>query len=349
MCCLMESVGLVSLLTSRTSTAGDKDKESMTVANTVALAVEVDLENTESASVSVSQLMWVEIINVAGRWIQAMGMSGSKETVSPSPAFSLSLCSNLNGSSTTTKTSTTATTRGSDDIILKSIRENGVNPDLNLKSVSPPQHIDIDIDSNVKLKAGSESAISVGKGSIIPLQNKSLLRLNAVLNRRYPFLSRPQLFSMPSSYAQLHSQLTAISGLSFPALCLICGAVMDANGKGNCAAHSKSCNNDGGIMFLLQVSQSIFIRETISVVIQFDWMSYCRSRIAFSFSLAVGFIDALYVELFSTCCALHEHPNLLIYDSKCVITFCFMLSLPLVPIPLLNSFSSISSSFYICT
>ena len=78
--------------------------------------------------------------------------------------------------------------------------------------------------------------------------------LHLALGRQYPFYSSPQLFSMPTSYTQLHSQLTAISGYSFPALCLICGAVMDANGKGKCAAHSINCNKDGGIVFLLQVS-----------------------------------------------------------------------------------------------
>ena len=91
------------------------------------------------------------------------------------------------------------------------------------------------------------------KNSVLDLQQDNLSKLKAVLGRRYPLKYRPQLFSLPPSYTQLHSQLTAISGYSFPALCLICGAVMDANGKGRCAAHSKVCSKDGGIMFLLQV------------------------------------------------------------------------------------------------
>lgn len=52
------------------------------------------------------------------------------------------------------------------------------------------------------------------------------------IGRRYPLQTRPLLFPLPTSYTQLHSQLTTLSNFSFPALCLICGAVMDANGKG---------------------------------------------------------------------------------------------------------------------
>lgn len=82
-----------------------------------------------------------------------------------------------------------------------------------------------------------------------------LPHLKRAVQRTYPFLSKPRLFPLPSSYTQLHSQLTAMGGYSFPALCLICGAVMDANGRGKCAAHSKICNKDAGIVFLLQVKQ----------------------------------------------------------------------------------------------
>jgi hypothetical protein len=59
-----------------------------------------------------------------------------------------------------------------------------------------------------------------------------MLLCRGPLGRRYPFVTRPRLFTLPTSYTLLHSQLTTLSNYSFPALCLICGAVMDANGKG---------------------------------------------------------------------------------------------------------------------
>ena len=84
----------------------------------------------------------------------------------------------------------------------------------------------------------------------------SLPQLEVALRKNYPFPVRPALFPLPPSYTQLHSQLTAIGGYSFPALCLLCGSVMDANGRGKCAAHSINCNKDASILFLLQVRYS---------------------------------------------------------------------------------------------
>lgn len=95
-----------------------------------------------------------------------------------------------------------------------------------------------------------------GPEGIAPFKG-SLPQLEVALRKNYPFPVRPALFPLPPSYTQLHSQLTAIGGYSFPALCLLCGSVMDANGRGKCAAHSINCNKDASILFLLQVRYSI--------------------------------------------------------------------------------------------
>ena len=94
-----------------------------------------------------------------------------------------------------------------------------------------------------------------GPEGIAPFRG-SLPQLEVTLRKNYPFPVRPALFPLPPSYTQLHSQLTAIGGYSFPALCLLCGSVMDANGRGKCAAHSINCNKDASILFLLQVRYS---------------------------------------------------------------------------------------------
>jgi hypothetical protein len=88
---------------------------------------------------------------------------------------------------------------------------------------------------------------------------KRFSHLKSALTRRFPFPSRPALFPLPSSYTQLHSQLTAMGGYAFPALCLLCGAVLDANGRGKCATHSMICNKDAGVIFLLQVRASTLL------------------------------------------------------------------------------------------
>lgn len=94
-----------------------------------------------------------------------------------------------------------------------------------------------------------------GQGESGPFRGY-LHQLEAALRKNYPFPLRPALFPLPPSYTQLHSQLTAVGGYSFPALCLLCGSVMDANGRGKCAAHSINCNKDASILFLLQVRYS---------------------------------------------------------------------------------------------
>ena len=94
-----------------------------------------------------------------------------------------------------------------------------------------------------------------GQGESSPFRGY-LPQLEAALRKNYPFPLRPALFPLPPSYTQLHSQLTAVGGYSFPALCLLCGSVMDANGRGKCAAHSINCNKDASILFLLQVRYS---------------------------------------------------------------------------------------------
>lgn len=99
--------------------------------------------------------------------------------------------------------------------------------------------------------SAGDTAVTAGT---VTTAEKKFPHLMRALTRRFPFPSRPALFPLPSSYTQLHSQLTAMGGYSFPALCLLCGAVLDANGRGKCATHSMICNKDAGVIFLLQVS-----------------------------------------------------------------------------------------------
>jgi hypothetical protein len=96
---------------------------------------------------------------------------------------------------------------------------------------------------------------------------KRFSHLKSALTRRFPFPSRPALFPLPSSYTQLHSQLTAMGGYAFPALCLLCGAVLDANGRGKCATHSMICNKDAGVIFLLQVRAQHYCLSALRLLV----------------------------------------------------------------------------------
>ena len=44
----------------------------------------------------------------------------------------------------------------------------------------------------------------------------------------YPAMKRPMLISLPPSYTQLHGQITALCTYDYPAICLVCGSVLDA-------------------------------------------------------------------------------------------------------------------------
>lgn len=87
----------------------------------------------------------------------------------------------------------------------------------------------------------------------------------------YPRISRPALISLPKEYTKLHAMVLskvsahrtsnptgAVSAdgkaaYENPALCLVCATVVDAAGRGQCAAHAMKCGGESSLYFLLQV------------------------------------------------------------------------------------------------
>lgn len=77
----------------------------------------------------------------------------------------------------------------------------------------------------------------------------------------YPWGKAVSLTPLPDAYTELHLDLmTKMTNSEVPtekelrpALCLLCGEVMDADGKGRCTEHVKACGLGTGIFFLLQV------------------------------------------------------------------------------------------------
>lgn len=79
---------------------------------------------------------------------------------------------------------------------------------------------------------------------------------------------------MPHAYTELHAQVSSSSssslsnndnndnssssnsggsGAGHPAVCLVCGEVLDASGRGECTRHAAECGCGIGLFFLLQV------------------------------------------------------------------------------------------------
>ena len=62
----------------------------------------------------------------------------------------------------------------------------------------------------------------------------------------------PHLLSLPREYTQLHGHVLTLCSLDYPAICLTCGLILDASGKGACTAHIQSCCGAAGLVFLVQ-------------------------------------------------------------------------------------------------
>jgi len=66
-------------------------------------------------------------------------------------------------------------------------------------------------------------------------------------------LKRPYIDSLPTSYTDLYAKLGSLCPDSEQtSLCLICGEVLNAGGKGECTKHAYRCGGGSGIFFLLQ-------------------------------------------------------------------------------------------------
>jgi hypothetical protein len=62
----------------------------------------------------------------------------------------------------------------------------------------------------------------------------------------------PVLDVLPRSYTALHGKVAQVVSYDYPAICLACGLVLDAGGKGQCTRHAGLCCADGAMFFLVQ-------------------------------------------------------------------------------------------------
>ena len=64
---------------------------------------------------------------------------------------------------------------------------------------------------------------------------------------------RPRVAMIPTSYTDLYAELgQLLPDSEQTAVCLICGEVLNAGGKGECTRHSYKCGAGTGMFFLLQ-------------------------------------------------------------------------------------------------
>eukprot|EP00752_Nemacystus_decipiens_P017203 g15412.t1 len=100
-----------------------------------------------------------------------------------------------------------------------------------------------------------------------------LSRRREVVSRRdfdFPSPLKIGLVRLPHAYTELHAQVSTFNNgglnsgggggaavaatdrVGHPAVCLVCGEVLDASGRGACTKHARDCGSGVGLLFLLQ-------------------------------------------------------------------------------------------------
>ena len=93
----------------------------------------------------------------------------------------------------------------------------------------------------------SPSLVTFSAKKSVPLIGGYALELSAKGN------GRPRLAVIPTSYTDLYAELgQLLPDSEQTAVCLICGEVLNAGGKGECTRHSYKCGAGTGMFFLLQ-------------------------------------------------------------------------------------------------
>jgi Proteolysis_6 C-terminal len=75
--------------------------------------------------------------------------------------------------------------------------------------------------------------------------------------------SRPRVAVLPTSYTDLYAELgSLLPDCEQTAVCLVCGEVLNAGGKGECTRHSHRCGGGAGIFFLLQECSGLIMHKS---------------------------------------------------------------------------------------
>ena len=68
--------------------------------------------------------------------------------------------------------------------------------------------------------------------------------------------------ALPTSYTSLHATVSMLCPhIELPAICLVCGTVLDASGNGSVTAHVSRCSPGNGIVFLVHDCQTLLFYQ----------------------------------------------------------------------------------------
>lgn len=92
---------------------------------------------------------------------------------------------------------------------------------------------------------------------------KSVPLLGKISTEVIKGLKSPKVAALPTSYTDLYAELGSIlPDCEQTAVCLICGEVLDAGGKGECTRHSYRCGAGAGMFFLLQECSGLIMHKS---------------------------------------------------------------------------------------
>ena len=82
---------------------------------------------------------------------------------------------------------------------------------------------------------------------------------------RYPLdeniVNRNVLLKLPHSYTEFHGLISSGAPYDTPVVCLHCGLICDASGKGECTKHASVCNVTNSVFFLLDDCKLLFMHK----------------------------------------------------------------------------------------
>lgn len=111
-----------------------------------------------------------------------------------------------------------------------------------------PMDIDSPVEQDVSRPKARTSLVSFSSKKNVNLIGGFVPGENPILDS-----SRPRVSMMPTSYTDLYAELSQLLPDSEQtAVCLVCGEVLNAGGRGECTRHSYRCGAGAGMFFLLQ-------------------------------------------------------------------------------------------------
>lgn len=103
-----------------------------------------------------------------------------------------------------------------------------------------------------------ESSLTLKQVTSVPLIGGKRSYLGSSLKERQACVQM-----LPTSFTSLYAQASGLCpDFDQTALCLVCGELLDASGKGECTKHSYKCGGGAGIFFLLQERSALTIHGT---------------------------------------------------------------------------------------